>query len=534
MPGNNQAGPLPSGYALTSQLRKGLRYFFSEQLMVGFAGGLNLRDAPTELAANESPDCWNVTLDERGGVVKRPGYAKWNASAVANLIQDGYHSIVAGKLLWYSPADGVLYSDPGTGVLTSRHTFTAGSRISLVDYVGKVYAAHPVDGLFSSSDGVTWTLVSKGSHTNAIPVGSLLVVWQNKLWIAGDPAHPLRLYFCAPGDATDWDTADGGGSVDVREKDDTPIVALHGGSGFDFQTKPGLWVFKEDSTYRVSDSSTGQYATIDGAVGAASKNAVTELYGEIVLVGRRGIYMSKKLAALVPAAEKVLPLFDPSSLDDTKMANWCVGYKGDRVFVSVTRQSASTNDLALEFAPLYGWVTAGSNAAGVYVTKRGDAAETLIGASPSVTGQLYNMQSGGSDDGAAIQSWFVSRWFQVLNGHEARMNLLRLLGRGTFKVTVRTNFENTGGWAETFTVGTNTGMVWGTGVWGAGEWGGYAVEDYAQGHPRSIGRAFQIRIDDSSTATFSTPAILESGASLGSGAWALYALDSQYAPLGLS
>lgn len=46
--------------------------------MEGFAGGLNLRDAPTELKPTESPSAWNVTLDERGGVVKRLGYTKWN------------------------------------------------------------------------------------------------------------------------------------------------------------------------------------------------------------------------------------------------------------------------------------------------------------------------------------------------------------------------------------------------------------------------------------------------------------------------
>ena len=70
----------PGSLNITGQTRQGLRYFFREQLMQGFAGGLNLRDAPTELKPTESPNAWNVTLDERGGVVKRLGYAKWNTS----------------------------------------------------------------------------------------------------------------------------------------------------------------------------------------------------------------------------------------------------------------------------------------------------------------------------------------------------------------------------------------------------------------------------------------------------------------------
>ena len=523
-----------SGYAITSSLRKGLRYFFNEQLMQGFQGGLNLRDAPTELKASESPSCWNVTLDERGGVVKRLGYSKWNASPVTNLIQDSYFSILTGLLFWYSPTDGCLYSDPGTGVLTLRHTFTAGYRVSLVDFAGLVYANHPVDGLFQSSAGTSWAATTKGDHATDIPAGSLLVVWQDKLWSAGDPSNVNRLHYCAPGDATDWDSADGGGSVDVREKDDAPIIALHGGSGFDFQSLPGLFVFKQDSTYRVSDSGTGAYQTIDGQIGAASKNAVTSLYGEVIFVSRRGIYITKKLAAVVPAAEQVMPLFDPSSTDDTTMADWCAGYNGDRVYFSVTRQGASANDLALEYAPLYGWVVAGSNAVGCYQARTGTQSEILIGASPSVVGQLYRMNDGGSDDSADIASWYETRWYQVSSGHQARMNLARLLVRGTsITVTVSNDFSVSGGVAETVSV-TNNGMSWGTGVWGIGLWGGESVENYVDLHPRLIARAFKLRFDETSSGTYSMPDLLGSGASLTVGAWALYSIDTQYAPLGLT
>lgn len=498
--------------------------------MAGFAGGLNLRDAPTELAANESPDCWNVTLDERGGVVKRLGYIKWNSAAATNVFQDSYHSVLTGLLFWYSPADGKLYSDPGTGVLTLRKTFTAGSRVTLVDFAGKVYAAHPVDGIFASTAGTAWSALI--ASTGNLPTSpSLLAVWQNKLWVAG---NGVTLYFTAPGDATKWAAVDGGGSVDVREKNDTAIVALHGGSGFDFQTNPGLFVFKNDSTYRVYDSTTGAYVTVDGRVGAASKNSVTELYGEIVVLSRRGIYVSKKLAALAPASEKIAPIFDPASLDDTKMANWCVGYKGDRISLSVTRQGATVNDLALEFAPLYGWIVAGSNAMGCYQTLTGNNAETIIGASPAVTGQLYQLGSGGSDDGAAIASWFTTRWFELSGAHEARLNLSRLLGRGIFTHTVRTDFHTTGGVADTATIQMNNGFVWGVGLWGTVVWGGQAIESYLDLHPRIVGRSFQVRIDETSSLTFTNPALLESGIALQSGAWALYALDFQFAPLGLS
>ena len=519
--------------SFTGQLRSGLRYFFTEQLMAGFAGGLNLRDAPTELKPTESPNCWNVTLDERGGVVKRLGYTKWNASAVGNKIQDSYYSQLTGLLFWYSPADGKLYSDPGTGVLTLRHTFTSGSRVSLVDFAGKVYTSHPVDGLYESADGVTWAATSKGAHTTDIPKGSLCAVWQNKLWIAGDPGNITRVWFSAPGDATDWDSGDNGGSVDVREKDDSAIVALHGGTGFDFQATPGLLVFKRDSMYRINDSDTGSYQTVDSNVGAASKNAIVDLFGEAIFVSRRGIYMTKKVTAAVAACEQLLPLWDPDSSDDTSMSNWCAGYNGDRVYFSIQRIGASSNDLAITFAPLYGWATTGSNAMSCYQTRTGTQSEILIGSSPSVAGQLYKLNDGGSDDGTDIQSWFETRWYQVTNGHEARMNLARFLMRGQdLTITVFKNFEESG--VEETLSSSNADFLWNGTTWGGGQWNGVSIEDYISFFPRNVGRAFKIRIDETSSLTYTTPDLLDSGASLVVGGWALYGIETQYATLGLS
>lgn len=524
---------MPGPPSIVSQTRTGLRYFFNEQLMQGFAGGLNLRDAPTELKPSESPSSWNVTLDERGGVVKRLGYSKWNATAADNLFQDSYYSLLTGLMFWYSPADGKLYKD-SAGTLTNVHTFTAGSRVSLIDFAGKTYCGHPVDGLYESADGTTWTATTKGTHTADIPKGSLLAVWQNKLWIAGDPAHLNRVWFSGPGDATDYDTADGGGSVDIREKDDASIVAIHGGSGIDFQTEPGLFVFKRDSTYRITDSATGAYLSIDGSVGAASKNSITQLYGELIFISRRGIYATKKLSAIQPVCEQILPLFDPDSTDDTKLDNFCAGYVGDRVYFSVTRQGASVNDIALEYAPLYGWVVAGSNAMGCYQSRTGDAAEIIVGASPTVTGQLYRLNDGGSDDGADVASWYETRWFEVLNGHEARMSMARILFRGAdVTCTLYTDFSQNGEWTDTLD-NTTAGMVWNVDNWGESDWGGQTVETYQTTFPRKIARAFKLRFDETSSETYSKPALLGSGASLAAGAWALYSVESQYVPLGLS
>jgi hypothetical protein len=193
------------------------------------------------------------------------------------------------------------------------------------------------------------------------------------------------------------------------------------------------------------------------------------------------------------------------------------------------------NNLAIEYAPLYGWVVTGSNAMGCYTTVTGNAAEVLLAATPTAaSGQIYKMFDGGSDDGADIASWYETRWFQVNNGHQARLQMARLLFRGSNAVlSSYVNFEDNASWTDTLNSSTD-GMLWNTGVWGTGLWGHASQEDYATEHPRIVGRAFKFRVDETSSATYTRSAILGSGAALVTGAWALYSIETQYGPLGLS
>lgn len=521
---------MSSGLVNLRGLARNLRYFNQEEHLTSFAGGLNLRDDLLDLAPSESPNLWNVTMDEAGGVLKRNGYSRWNASAASNVFTFAYYSKLLGLLFWYSQSDGKLYSDPGTGVLTLRKTFTTGSPIQIVDFVGKAYAIHPADGLFSSSDGVTWAAVTAAS--GSVPKGSLLLVWQNKLWVSGDTAAVVRVYFCAPGDATKWASADGAGFVDIRDKDDAPVVCLFGGSGVDFQSKPSLLVFKEDSFYRIVDSVTGAYVSLDGKVGAASANSVVTVYGKILFLSKRGVHETNGVSGAVSVTEKLAPLFSSSRINFGKQTQFCAGYRGDRVYFSLTRAGSTTNDLAIEYHPLLGWATVNSNAMGCYVTYA-TATEKLLGASPTVAGRAYELLLTGGDDGAAIKSWFVTKPSQPAGGMRARLQALRVNGRGNFDVSVIPDFA-TAGQRSSLMIGASTGAVWDVDKWDIGVWATSVTQGDADLHPRVTGKAFQIRIDETSTKTTSEPAFLDAGAGRTVGAWALYGLLSRYTPLGLS
>lgn len=595
---------------------------YTEVLLRDFSGGLNLRDALTELAPNESPDCINVILDERGGMAKRLGYVKWNATAVANPITYGYESHVAGRILWYSVADGNCYYEASEGVLAVGRTFAAGGRVAIVDFAGKVYLIHHLDGLFESADGIAWTPViptsgqwgtvtsatgspgltipvsadsdwdnlktgtvvdifiratgvnpgngfkreiasvsraagtitidtaafstdansgdvtfdntcgvyMSGAYTH-IPFGDQLATWQNKLWLASSTTNLLS--FSAPGDATKWNSADDAGANHVREGNDFPIVCIYGTSGIDVQAQPSLLVGKRSgahgSLHRVTDAATGDYVTIDQAVGPTGPAGITSLYGRVYLLSTAGVFASDGHSPLQPIGEKLNRLFRPTALEFSLASGWVAEATNERIRFSVAQKNATYNDLCLEYHPFFGAFTARSDASSWYVRHAGD----LLGVSPSVTGRVYKLDSGGSDDGAAIDAHALTRVIVPSLGYEARLQHVVITGRGDYTLKVLPDFSTDG--AEHAVSISGDGFHWDVDAWDdpdAGGWGEETVEGTDDTFwPRLLARQFQIRLDESSTITRIAPALLGEGAQPTIGAFALIGLRLDFSVL---
>lgn len=488
-----------------------------------FSGGLNLREAPPELAPNESPDLWNVTLDERGGVAKRRGY-----------------SLVTST------------------TSTKRKTFTTSDRVGLCEYNGQVWAIHPVDGVFRSTDGITWTAVA-GS-----PKGDSITPWQNRL-VANDYVNQTRINASKVGDGTDWTTGVGAGwTNEIREnpRDGSRVLSVASASGVDVIGRAGLIACKRDSTYRINDSNTGAYQTLDANVGAASSAAVTTLFGRTIILSRAGIFWTDGSRELVKASARVDPLFTPTALAMDQLDLCAAGSYGDRCYFSLPRAGQTANDLALEYHPLEGWITAGSNAAtcygtntatslfysglstaqtfiysqllGNYVVQDGDSLYLGV---PN-TNNLYRQLTGGSDNGVAIASYFQSRWFEPNDGFFTRFRRAKLIGRGSFSFYTRADYStgqgilrsvaiNLGGfvWNDASSVWNNPGVLW-----GPGQYVDYSDSLLSLG----TGRSVSFRVEETSSLSMTAPPLLGSGAGLEVGAWALAGIDLQHVQLGIS
>lgn len=491
-----------------------------------FDGGLNLRDAQSELAGNESPDMSNVTLDERGGIAKRLGYVKDNSSPYnASLVQNLFYWASGQNKITQSGA--AVFKDSST---VAFKTFTTSARVGFADFIGKLYMIHPIDGLFSY-DGTTVAAIAAG------PKGTCLAPWQNKLFASGDPANKPRVICSGRGDPLDWTIGGAGGANynDLREKDSETVVCLSGAAGIDISGRPGLLAFKNESSYRIYDSATLAYQTIDPTIGAASALAVVNLFGRSIVLSQRGIFWTDGVSGLRPAGEKLEPLWDQAQIAYDKLDLFCAGARGDRVYFSLPRAGATANNLALEYHPLQGWITSNSNAMSCYSTYAKQT-QRLLGGSPTVNGQTYELLRGGSDDGVAIHSYFQTPWFEPSAGILSRLRKLAIEGRGNFTLYTKKDYDTGVGSADPVTI-SRGGFTWNApgSTWNAPgvKWGPSAYEAFADPPLLSLGtaRAVSFRIDETSSIVTSGPALL-GGAAPSVGAWGLYGLDLYFVTLG--
>lgn len=490
-----------------------------------FSGGLNLRDAPPELGRNECADAWNVTFDERGSVVCRLGYTQVLGDDLPDTVKSTYYSPML-DLVIVQCGDG-LYTTPYTTGDPAVLTFSAERRVKFADFNGKVYCAHPEDGLYHSNDGATWTsLVDADLPDNIRDIA----VWQNKLWAAVGNA----VYWSAAGDGTSWGAADFNA---LREKDDEPIIALHGASGLDIVGRQGLLAFKRRSAYRIYDSTTGAYQTIDAAVGTASNVSVVSCAGRTWSLAPTGIYSTNGTEPMKLESGKIERLFNDDELnrddgtDEQGVDQWAVGAIKNRLYFSLARAGFNYPTLALEMHANLKWITAGSDAFWSYANSLSDGEVLLATTTFGGDGMIVQKNLGGTDDGASIESRFQTRWFEPQDGFETQAWRMRMFGRGAGVVKVLLDYadEATG---TQFTIegdgssDYDDGVMYDTGATYAQP----VVIDNFDVYTPGRARAYSVKITATTDTTEEVAGLLGSGVTASAGAWAFYGFDLAYVP----
>jgi hypothetical protein len=304
-----------------------------------------------------------------------------------------------------------------------------------------------------------------------------------------------------------------------------------------FKAVPGLLVFKQDSTYRINNPTTGAYTSISTSVGAAGPKAVVGVGTRVCWIGKHGIYWWREdQADPVDASDLLRPLWRREQLSFANQAGWAAGRRLNRAYFSCSTINSNVNDFAVELHPDEGWVAPRSDAMTCYSTSTGGD-EATYGGSPTAPGQMYQLDTGGTDDGQSITGRFQTRWLIPNRGFQAQVWQARLHGRGVGTVTVRRDYEDAGGTAYAFNFAAlSGGFLYDNGVLydSGADYGIVTLAESEELDGLGACRQFALRFDFTVNQTVAGRSLPGNTPAPALGAFGLYAVDVLHIPLGLS
>ena len=429
-----------------------------------FKGGLNLRADQFNIAENESPAVLNVEVDPRGGVRRRNGVTKVNATALTDDIislfthyEAGQNQILASvnpstapsttEVFWNEDASGDFFgpmerttgtlvfsgSQPATGVTFNDYTYIVnGSMLASPHATGSAIQWHGSNALPGSYPGyMTPDLDGSDGH---FPCARYTTTWAEHVWVAYteeliDGTQKNRVRFSKVNDAENW-TATDYIDIDIGEDGDH-ITAI-------IPDADRLLVFKQNSIYAIYGFSRDSWEVRNltrtaGCREGTPPGAATA--GVFFWYAEEGIYIVSyddvawvferiRPAMTYDVGQPALTLDTPPSLM----------WSGERLWVSVDYQSndglseSNQNNRRNMFVwdpslgPTGAWVRHDINARSLLAYRPSGGTHSGIAATSAITGPAAFTRISKVDDQTAdvdtydasyneINSYYQTGWF---------------------------------------------------------------------------------------------------------------------------
>ena len=429
-----------------------------------FKGGLNLRADQFNIAENESPAVLNVEVDPRGGVRRRNGVTKVNATALTDDIislfthyEAGQNQILASvnpstapsttEVFWNEDASGDFFgpmerttgtlvfsgSQPATGVTFNDYTYIVnGSMLASPHATGSAIQWHGSNALPGSYPGyMTPDLDGSDGH---FPCARYTTTWAEHVWVAYteeliDGTQKNRVRFSKVNDAENW-TATDYIDIDIGEDGDH-ITAI-------IPDADRLLVFKQNSIYAIYGFSRDSWEVRNLTRTAGCREGtqpVAATAGVFFWYAEEGIYIVSyddvawvferiRPAMTYDVGQPALTLDTPPSLM----------WSGERLWVSVDYQSndglseSNQNNRRNMFVwdpslgPTGAWVRHDINARSLLAYRPSGGTHSGIAATSAITGPAAFTRISKVDDQTAdvdtydasyneINSYYQTGWF---------------------------------------------------------------------------------------------------------------------------
>lgn len=247
----------------------------------------------------------------------------------------------------------------------------------------------------------------------AAPAVKYMTAWQDFLVMAGDPNNPSRVWFSEQNAPNVWSTYGQiyGNYLEIDDGDGDVITGV-------FQWNGSLYVSKQHSLHIVEFTGNAaapfQRRRLPGDIGALSGFTFKDVGAYFVFLSERGIAgCVGSIASIAPGMENILDLFDPNDADRFNLAACTYSTAGHnrvlgQVWFGVSSTSATTRDkvLIFDYTNKCFWLDDGIS--GNYFTEVGDANGFFSAWSGDYSGQIFQHDSGTTDNGAAIDWYFTT------------------------------------------------------------------------------------------------------------------------------
>lgn len=499
----------------------------------GFDGGMNIRDAITQLSGNECRKLENGLLDERGGFSKRLGcLSKGTFGSSGHRVLSSYVFYKVGatpQLIIHTTNGDILYTNNPDAVTITWSTLVSGKSTtdpySFETFNSKLYMSNGVDD-YASWDGSTYTAFPSA------PKGKYLRLWKDTMWVSGIAATPDRVWASDPGNAESFGVASW---VDIAKGDGDQIIALASDGLF-------LIVGKRNRAMTIYDPVTFANRVVDFEKGFESHFSVAQFEGIIYYVSRRGIcqWLGDTPSRIISG--KIDPLFDPSILNLGALDRCWAYTHENRIGWAFPEIGSSINTFQLEYYPR---LVDRNNSVGPFAIHRMPANQLVkwrsgsverLFATSNIANKVYQaFADTGQDDGVTFSTIAETGALDFSRPTVTKyVRRMRVLGRGQFTLLMLKNFRIDIN--KTIPIDMSSGVdLWSSGeTWGSDNWGPDFLLKEQKIHPDVYARFLTLRFTDSDTDTGTKAVPLGSKEyRLGAGEWAVYGYNLDATVLGV-
>ena len=244
-------------------------------------------------------------------------------------------------------------------------------------------------------DGTTFT-----TQGGSPPTAKYVMVHKNYMFLAGNSVNPSRLYFSNLGDPETWPALN---FIDVGRGDGDNITGLA-------VLIDRLVITKNNSVWLLEGDSPLNFVLrrITDTAGCVDQHSIVFMKNTLGMLAHDGYYFFDGVR-MVLASEKIIGTFN--GLNSTQFGLVAAIYSAAlrKIFISVPSTGKLYNDTVLVFDELRtAWtVYKGINAASWVLWRQFNADHLLFG--DALVGQMYDAETGYSDNGAVIDMYFVTK-----------------------------------------------------------------------------------------------------------------------------